>query len=86
MLEGGFTSEWVDNVGTTGSSENSYLSSLRNAWGNVGVLLVGYLVHPPKVPWVFPVKEAQVEKYHYPQECLSCLSHYQVLTSPVNNP
>ena len=66
VLEGGFTSEWVNNVGTTGSGENSHLSSLRNAWGNVGVLLVGYLVHLPKVPHLFPVKEAQVGKDHYP--------------------
>ena len=63
--EGSFTSEWVDNVGTTGGSENSHLSSLRNAWGIVGVLLVGYLVHPPKVPQIFLVKEALVEKDHY---------------------
>ena len=40
--KGGFTSEWVDNVGTTDGGENSHLSSLRNTWGNVGVLLVGY--------------------------------------------
>ena len=33
MSEGGFTSEWVYNVGTTGGHENSHLSSLRNAWG-----------------------------------------------------
>ena len=76
----------MDNVDTTGGSENSHLSSLRNAWGNVGVLLVGYLVHLPKVPQIFSMKEAQVEKDHCPLECLSCLSHCQVLTSPVNNP
>ena len=33
VSEGGFTSEWVDNVDTTGGSENSHLSSLGNAWG-----------------------------------------------------
>ena len=33
-FKGGFTSEWVDNVETTGGSENSHLSSLRNAWGS----------------------------------------------------
>ena len=54
--EGGFTSEWVDNVDTTGGGENSHLSSL----------LVGYLVHLPKIPQIFLVKEAQVEKDHYP--------------------
>ena len=31
VSEGGFTSEWVDNVNTTGGGENSHLSSLRNA-------------------------------------------------------
>ena len=31
-LEGGFTSDWVDNVDTTGGGENSHLS-LRNACG-----------------------------------------------------
>ena len=46
--------------------------------------MVGYLVHLPKVPHIFPVKEAQVEKDHYPLKCLSCLSRYQVLISPVN--
>ena len=66
MSEGGFTSDWVDIVDTTGGSENSHLSSLRNAWGIVAVLLVGYLVHLPRVPQVFPVREAQVEKDHYP--------------------
>ena len=66
MSEGGFTSEWMDNVDTTDGSENSHLSSLRNAWENVGVLLVGYLVHLSEVPQIFPVKEAQVEKDHYP--------------------
>ena len=33
MSEGGITSEWVDNINTTGGGENSHLSSLRNAWG-----------------------------------------------------
>ena len=65
-LEGDVTSGWMDDVGTTGGSENSHLSSLRNAWGNVGVLLVEYLVHLPNVPQIFPVKEAQVEEDHYP--------------------
>ena len=64
--KGGFTPDWVDNVDTTGGGENSHLSSLRNEWGNVGVSLVGYLVHLPKVPQIFLVKEAQVEKDHYP--------------------
>ena len=63
--EGGFTSEWVDNVDTAGGGENHHLS-LRNAWGDVGGLWVGYLVHLPKVPQIFLVKEAQVEKDHYP--------------------
>ena len=66
MSESGVTSEWVNNVGTTGGGENSHLSSLRDAGVNVGVLLVGYLVHLPKVLQIFPVKEAQVEKDHYP--------------------
>ena len=85
MSEGGFTSELVDDADTAGGSENSHLSSLRNAWGDVGVLLVGYLV-PSKGSSDISRKEAQVEKDHYPKECLSCLSHYQVLISPVNNP
>ena len=34
--------------------------------GNIGVSLVGYLVHLPRVPQVCPVKEAQVEKDHSP--------------------
>ena len=53
--------------------------------GIFGVLLVGYSVHLPKVPQIFPVKEAHVEKDHNPLKSLSCLSHYQVLISPVNN-
>ena len=65
-LEGGFTSEWVDNVDTTGGGENSHLSSLKNAFGECRLLLVGYLVHLPKVPQIFLVKEAQVEKDHCP--------------------
>ena len=35
-LENDVTSGWVDNVGTTDGGENSHLSSLRNAWGDVG--------------------------------------------------
>ena len=66
VSKGGSTSKWVFIVGTTGGGENIHLSSLRNVWGVVGVLLVGYLVHLPKVPPIFPVKEAQVEKDHYP--------------------
>ena len=64
--EDDFTSEWVGITGITGGDENSHLSSLRNAWGIVGMLLVGYLIHRPKVPQVCPVKEAQVEKDHSP--------------------
>ena len=66
VSEGGFTSQWLYVVGTTGGSENSHLPSLRNAWGIVGALLVVYLVLLPKVPQIFPVKKAQVEKDHYP--------------------
>ena len=66
VSKGGFTSKWVYVVDTTGGGENSHLFSLRNTWGIVGVLLVGYLVHLPKVPQIFLVKEAQVEKDHYP--------------------
>ena len=66
VSESDVTSGWVGNVGTTGGSENSHLSSLRNACGNVGVSLEGYLAHLPKVPQMFPVKEVQVEKDHYP--------------------
>ena len=62
--EDDFTSDWVGITGITGGCENNHLSSLRNAWGNVGVSLVGYLIHLPRFPQVCPVKEAQVEKDH----------------------
>ena len=39
--EDDFTSDWVGITGITGGGENNHLSSLRNAWGNVGVSLVG---------------------------------------------
>ena len=68
-LEDDFTSDWVGITGITGGGENSHLSSLRNTWGgggNVGVSLVGYLIHLPEVPQVCLVKEAQVEKDHSP--------------------
>ena len=87
-LEGDFTSGWVGITGSIGGSENSHLSSLTKAWGGgfVGVLLVGYLIHLPKVPQVCPAREAQVEKDHFYYECLSCSPHYQILISPRNNP
>ena len=66
VSKGGSTSKWVFIVSTTGGGENNHLCSLRNAWGVVGVLLAEYSVHLPKVPQIFLVKEAQVEKDHYP--------------------
>ena len=66
VSKGGFTSKWMYAVGTTGGSENSHLSSLRNAWGDCRGVTNRYLVHLSKVPQIFPVKEARVEKDHYP--------------------
>ena len=39
--EDDFTLDWVGITGISGGGENNHLSSLRNAWGNVGVSLVG---------------------------------------------
>ena len=64
--EDDFTLDWVGITGITGGGENNHLSSLRIAWGNVGVSLVGYLIHLPRVPQVCLVKEAQIEKDHSP--------------------
>ena len=64
--EDDFTSDWVGIMGITGGGENNHLPSLRNAWGEVGVSLVGCLIHLPGVPQVCPVKEAQVGEDHSP--------------------
>ena len=64
--EDDFTSDWMGITGITGGGENNHLSSLRNAWGNVRVSLVGQLIHLPRVPQVCLVKEAQVGEDHTP--------------------
>ena len=64
--ENDFTSDWVGITGITGGGENRLLFSLGNAWGNVGVSLVGYLIFLPKVSQVCLVKEAQVGEDHSP--------------------
>ena len=64
VLEGDFTfTEWVDNVDTTGGSENSHLSSLRNVWGNCGGVTGG--VFSPSSKDSSDIS-GEGEKDHYP--------------------
>ena len=79
-------SNLVDADVNTGGGENSHLSSLRNAWGNVGVLLVVHLILLLKVPLLSLAKGSRVGKDHSPSERLSYYFHCQFLIHPVNYP
>ena len=79
-------SNLVDATVNTGGGENSHLSSLRNVWGNVGVLLLVHSILLLKVPPLSLAKGSRVGKDHSPSERLSYYFHCQFLTHPVNYP
>ena len=79
-------SNFVDAAVNTGGGENSHLSSLRNAWGKVRVLLVVHLILLLKVHLLSLAKGSWVGKDHSTSERLSYYFHCQFLIHHVNYP
>ena len=79
-------SNLIDATVNTGGGENSYMSSLRNAWGECRGVVGGAFNPPSKGSSSISGEGSQVGKDHFPSERLSYYFHCQFLIHPVNYP